>query len=79
MVTMNISLNKELAEIVEYEVKHKKYANRSEFFRDLIRKQYIENDLDIEYVDKDDPDYKLAQKLKKNAEYVDESQIFDDI
>ncbi|MFA6305608.1 MAG: ribbon-helix-helix domain-containing protein [Candidatus Gracilibacteria bacterium] len=42
MITINISLNKELADIVEHEVKAKKYANRSEFFRDLIRKNYLE-------------------------------------
>ena len=38
---MNISLNKELADIVNKEVKAKKFANRSEFFRNLIRKYCV--------------------------------------
>ena len=41
MVTMNISLNKELAEFVNKEVKEKKYANKSEFFRHLVRKYHL--------------------------------------
>ncbi len=41
MITMNISLNKELVKIVDREIKTQKYANRSEFFRDLIRRQYV--------------------------------------
>lgn len=41
MVTMNISITKDLAEFVNKEVKEKKYANRSEFFRDIIRQNYL--------------------------------------
>ena len=41
MVTMNISITKDLAEFVDKEVKDKKFANRSEFFRHLIRKHYL--------------------------------------
>ncbi|MDD3861749.1 MAG: ribbon-helix-helix domain-containing protein [Candidatus Gracilibacteria bacterium] len=41
MITMNISLNKELAEVVDREVKTQKFANRSEFLRHLIRKHYF--------------------------------------
>lgn len=73
MITINISLNKELADIVEHEVKTKKYANRSEFFRDLIRTNYILND--IEELDKNDPDYKLVRKIEKDAEFIDISQL----
>jgi len=43
MVTINISLNEDLAEIVEKEMKEKKYASKSEFFRDLLRRQYVYN------------------------------------
>lgn len=43
MVTINISINEDLAEIVEKEMKDKKYTNKSEFFRDLIRRQYVYN------------------------------------
>jgi len=50
MITMNISLNKELAEVVDREVKENKYANRSEFFRELVRnierRRIIEKDWD---------------------------------
>ena len=41
MVTMNISLNKELADFVDKEVKTKKYANRSEFFRHILRMAFM--------------------------------------
>lgn len=44
MVTMNISINEELVKVIDIEIKKKKYANRSEFFRDLIRKTYIDDD-----------------------------------
>lgn len=73
MITINISLNKELADIVEHEVKTKKYANRSEFFRDLLRKNYILND--IEELDKNDPDYKLVKKMEKDSEFIDISAL----
>ena len=73
MITINISLNKELADIVEYEVKTKKYANRSEFFRDLLRKNYILND--IEELDKNDSDYKLVQKMGKDAKFINISEL----
>lgn len=41
MVTYNISINDELAEEVEKYMKRKKYANRSELFRDLIREKMV--------------------------------------
>lgn len=37
MPTYNISLNEDLSKIVDAEVKSGKFANRSEFFRQLIR------------------------------------------
>lgn len=50
MITMNISLNKELAEVVDREVKAQKFANRSEFFRELVRnierRRIVEKDLE---------------------------------
>lgn len=71
MATMNISLNKELMDIVNKEVKEKKYANRSEFIRDLIRTAYIMNQpLIIEALDENDPDYKLIKQREKNAKFV---------
>ena len=41
---MNISINEELVKIIDLEIKKKKYANRSEFFRDLIRKTYVDDE-----------------------------------
>jgi Arc/MetJ-type ribon-helix-helix transcriptional regulator len=75
MITMNISLNKGLAEIVDKQIKKKKYANRSEFFRDMIRKQYVEPAIGIETLDKNDPDYKLVEERSKDADFVDISEI----
>ncbi|MFH1030338.1 MAG: ribbon-helix-helix domain-containing protein [bacterium] len=37
MPTYNISLNEDLSKIVDIQVKSGKFANRSEFFRQLIR------------------------------------------
>ena len=34
---INISLPEQLAQVVDYAVKSKSYASKSEFFRDLIR------------------------------------------
>ncbi len=42
MKTINIAINPELLVVVDKEMKKKKYTNRSEFFRDLIRKQFLE-------------------------------------
>lgn len=41
MVTYNISLNKELAQIVDKKIKSGKFANRSEFFRQLLRSAFL--------------------------------------
>ncbi|MBT4937421.1 ribbon-helix-helix protein, CopG family [Candidatus Peregrinibacteria bacterium] len=70
MATYNISLNDELDELVKTEMKRMKYANRSEFFRELVRKQYLETDYTIEAVDEGDPDYQIIQEEKKNAAFV---------
>jgi Arc/MetJ-type ribon-helix-helix transcriptional regulator len=78
MVTLNISLNDELADIVTKEMKDKKFANRSEFFRDLLRKEYVykNQDVVIEEIGPDDEDYKIIQKRKKNAEFISEEEFF---
>lgn len=49
MVTMNISINEELVKVIDIEIKKKKYANRSEFFRDLIRKTFVDDKEDFVY------------------------------
>lgn len=67
MVTYNISVNDELAEEFERYMKRKKYANRSECFRDLIRQKVaVADDYEIEEVLPGDADYQLIQKRKKN-------------
>lgn len=43
MNTYNISLNKELAELVDKQVKSGYFANRSEFFRQLLRHAFFSN------------------------------------
>lgn len=66
MTTYNISLNPALARIVEREIKSKKYANRSEFFRSLLRRHYVEDEYVIEELSPDDPDYVLLQSRARN-------------
>ncbi|MEK7648714.1 MAG: ribbon-helix-helix domain-containing protein [Patescibacteria group bacterium] len=72
MPNYNISLNKGLAQIVTTEIRKKKYANRSEFFRDLIRRRYVlrESDVVIDNILPSDPDYTLVRKRKKNASFA---------
>jgi len=43
MITYNISLNKELAQVVDKQIKLGKFANRSEFFRQLLRSIFLSN------------------------------------
>lgn len=66
MVTMNISITKDLAEFVDKEVKEKKFANRSEFFRDIIRKIFFEKTR-REIIEKDIDHYRMLDYSLKDA------------
>ncbi|MBI2483563.1 ribbon-helix-helix protein, CopG family [Candidatus Uhrbacteria bacterium] len=72
MATYNISLNDELARIVDIEIKEKKYSSRSEFFRDLVRQKYVthEDRHDIETLSSADPDVMIIQDRKNDASFV---------
>ena len=72
MPNYNISLNDELAELVDIEIKEGKYSSRSEFFRDLVRQRYVADDgrCDIEVVSPTDPDAVLIQSRKKDASFI---------
>ena len=48
MQTYNISLNKELADLVEKQVKSGCFANRSEFFRQMLREVFLLNNSEKE-------------------------------
>ena len=63
--------NKELSQIIDREMKRKKFANRSEFFRDLIRKSYLTwEPYKIEELGASEPDMALLRSRKKNASFV---------
>ncbi len=64
MINYNISFNKELADVVEREIKVGKYANRSEFFRDMIRDVFVREDIEIETIS---PRTQTYKKLKKEV------------
>ncbi len=72
MAVYNISLNDELAEIVDMQIRVKKYATKSEFFRDLVREKYVKNveNFDIIELDVNDVDYSLVQSRKENAKFL---------
>ena len=71
MITYNISINDELAQIVEEGIKKRKYANRSEFFRDLIRTYYFTQETyTIENISPKEEDYKIIKKREKNAKFI---------
>ncbi len=48
MQTYNISLNKELAELVDEQLKQGRFANRSEFFRQLLRHAFFSQEQSIQ-------------------------------
>lgn len=67
MITYNISFNEELATVVEAMIRKGKYANRSEFFRNLVRDNCLEDDeCVIEELDTSDPDYRFIKEGKKD-------------
>ena len=70
----NISINDELAVIVDKAMRERKYANRSQFFRDLIRRFYTEEYI-IEEVHPDDPDYKYVNNRLDDAEYISMKEV----
>lgn len=66
MITYNISLNKELAQIVEKKIKLGKFANRSEFFRQLLRSAFLSKNNTVTDFIYNEPYYsKLKQRVKK--------------
>lgn len=73
MTTYSISLNNELAELVEKEMKSRRFSNRSEFFRDLVRNKFFpsENTAQIEEIPEYSRDYKTIQERSKNPEFID--------
>ncbi|MBA3047935.1 ribbon-helix-helix domain-containing protein [Patescibacteria group bacterium] len=83
MITYNISLNKELALLVDKHVKSGKFANRSEFFRQLLRSMFLPNAADNTLNDwiYSDPHYselkKRVKSLKENKEQCVSAKEFD--
>lgn len=75
MTTYNISINNELDFIIKSEMKKGCYANRSEFFRELIRNRYVIKQNNIEILHENDDDYRLIEKRKKTAEFMSVEDI----
>ena len=72
MINYNISLNKELAQIVEEKIKLGKYSNRSEFFREMIRKMFVfsNNNFEIERIEEGSTEYEELKKLSQDKDEV---------
>ncbi len=72
MPIYSVSLNTDLAKVVEKEMKANKYENKSEFFRDLIRKIYVSPELTYtkESITSNDPDLIVIKRRKKDAEFI---------
>ncbi|MEK7103515.1 MAG: ribbon-helix-helix domain-containing protein [Patescibacteria group bacterium] len=77
MPIYSVSLNTDLAKVVEKEMKANKYENKSEFFRDLIRKIYVSSDSTHvkETLSSNDPDRMLIERRKKDAEFIPLSEL----
>jgi Arc/MetJ-type ribon-helix-helix transcriptional regulator len=69
--TYTISFNKDLADVVEKEMKRGKFDNTSEFFRHVFR-HYSQNHepFIIERLTANDPDYARSQKISKKTKYT---------
>lgn len=82
MPTYNISLNEDLSKIVDANVKTGKFANRSEFFRQLIRFVFLSdksNDInDFIYSEPYDSELKARIKnMKDGKEKMISAKEFD--
>lgn len=82
MPTYNISLNEDLSKIVDTQVKSGKFANRSEFFRQLIRFVFLSskgNDInDFIYCEPYYSELKeRAKNLKSGKEKIVSAKEFD--
>lgn len=80
MATYNISLNDELAQLVEASIKQGYYANRSEFFRSILRNYYQQEGIIVESLAANDADYKEVQKMKNDSsiEFVDFNNVMNE-
>jgi len=63
MITYNISLNQELAQLVEKWIKKDRYANRSEFFRQVLR-HFFTNQIDNDWVDNEPYKSEITKRIK---------------
>ncbi len=72
MPNYTISLNDDLALVVDTEIKRRKFSSTREFFRDLVRQRYVtdEEECDIEAVSPTDPDAVFIQRRKKDASFI---------
>ncbi len=72
MPNYNISINRELAQIITREMKSRKYSSRSEFFRDLVRDRYVVggSEYAIEELPNGDKDTLVIKRRKKEAHFV---------
>ncbi len=72
MPNYTISLNDDLALVVDTEIKRRKFSSTSEFFRDLVRQRYVtdEDRCEIEVVSPTDLDAALIQNRKKDASFI---------
>lgn len=79
MITYNISLNQELAQLVNQQMKFGGFANRSEFFRQLLRNTFLTSDT-RDWIDSEPYHSELKRrvnKIKKGQEKLMTSKEFD--
>lgn len=73
MPNYNISFNDELGQIVDAQIKEGKYSSTSEFFRNLVRQRYVNDEddrCDSEVVSLTDSDATLVQDRKRDASFI---------
>lgn len=83
MITYNISLNKELAQLVDKQLQYGRFANRSEFFRQILRFVFLSNKVENFYNDwiYSEPYHSELEarikKFKENKEKIISAYEFD--
>ncbi|MCR4314332.1 MAG: ribbon-helix-helix domain-containing protein [Candidatus Uhrbacteria bacterium] len=77
--TFTISFNGDLANVVAKEMKRGKFENTSEFFRHLVRSQFLLDAYPIDAVDAKSSIAKASKRAARTEEFVSLSQARHDL
>ena len=73
--TFSISFNNDLARVVAKEMRRGKFENTSEFFRHLVRTQFLLDTFPVEIIDTNHPIAKISKRSVRTDTFVPLSQV----